>query len=107
MKISELEKLNSLRTSSPWSPANDLEEKYLDDEDYCDTWTITPIEWETGHNKPGHGIHYDDANFIAAMANHADALLEVVKAARWVIQISSQSNLMALRDALEKLEGVK
>ncbi len=111
MKLSDLEKLNSIRTRGHWEPTNELEEKYWDDEDYCDTWTISPIEWETDRGQPGYGIHHDDARFIAVMANHADAFLELVRAAELAsAELASDEISFAsagLLKALRKLEEVK
>lgn len=51
----------------------------------------------------------DNAKFIAAFANHADALLDVVEAAKEAIdnQRMGDANIERLEDAIAKLEATR
>ena len=48
-----------------------------------------------------------DAALIAAMRNHWDAMLKVLDKAQIALVVSSTSNLLAIKEALAELEGVK
>jgi hypothetical protein len=49
----------------------------------------------------------EDINFHNMCEEHIDALLDVVEAAKSVLFVSSQSNLMRLDETIEKLEAVQ
>lgn len=96
MKLSELKAIAEARTEGEWVfRAPDL---------VFDGWVVDqkdgPFVCETGQFKY-------DAEFIATMANHADALLEVVEAVKTALELHGDCTQCRFREVLAKLESVK
>jgi len=105
MKLSELKELGEKATSGPWEAhnANSLR-----------SWLVYPNEMrfvlDPPENKPQRyplKDTEDNATLIAAMRNHWAVLLRIAEAAQIALVISSTSNMLAIKEALEQLERVK
>lgn len=97
MKLESLRKLAEGRTKGKWTP------EFLcitpDGKDAEEIVTAEGPDWVS--------YKREDSAFIAAMANHIDALLDVAEAAQKSFRYSMEENLGDLAAALDRLEAIK
>ena len=108
MKLSELKELGEKATQGRWVPwiARTSEELPDGSRAYLIHGAAPPHECAIDNNGAARKAG-DDAALIAAMRNHWDALLQVADKARIALVVSSTSNMLAIKEALEELERVK